>query len=144
MAILQGSWITNETSGYLFIWGEMWRTMASVESPGGKESSCHPFAMTQDEFTAFLGSHRISIDKFLESNRTTNSETRKGGIPNLAHRWQRQGVTLPTQPSSAEVREYPILSTQLPWVSTETPPLELKLWTVEGFRLNPSEAIQFL
>ncbi|NEP31687.1 hypothetical protein, partial [Moorena sp. SIO3B2] len=76
MATLHGSWISGETNGHLFIWGETWRTKAQI-STTANDMSCHPFAMTEEELTSFLDSHRLSIGQFLEVSEKARSGSRK-------------------------------------------------------------------
>ncbi|MBE9126717.1 MULTISPECIES: DEAD/DEAH box helicase [unclassified Coleofasciculus] len=134
MAILHGSWITGENSGHLFIWGEIWRTMSSVESPPGNGALLHPFAMTEADYIAFLNSQHLPIGRFLEVSENGNSGTN--------NRWQAQILTLPTQTLSPDTSAYPVLSVKMPVEETEQ--LKLKPWKIEGFYLEPLEAVQFL
>ncbi|HAJ61454.1 MAG TPA: helicase [Cyanobacteria bacterium UBA8543] len=144
MAILHGSWIPCERGGYLFVWGETWRTMASVESSSSTGISSHPFAMTQPEHTSFLRSHSLSIGQFLESSKDSGKGRRSGTSQSKSHRWQSQILALPTQTSSNNEPVYPLLSFKSLPAGTDTPPLELQLWKVEGFCLEPIEAVKFL
>jgi hypothetical protein len=100
MAILHGSWIPGESRGHLFVWGETWRTMTSVETASSDEASSHPFAMTQAEVTSFLRSHSLSIGKFLEASGGDSKGSRAGVSESKPHRWQTQVLALPTQASS--------------------------------------------
>jgi len=144
MAILHGSWIPGESRGHLFVWGETWRTMTSVETASSDEASSHPFAMTQAEVTSFLRSHSLSIGKFLEASGGDRKGSRAGVSESKPHRWQTQVLALPTQASSTSEPAYPVLSVKSMQGSTDAPPLVLQLWKVEGFCLEPLEAVKFL
>ncbi|HBB31763.1 MAG TPA: ATP-dependent helicase [Cyanobacteria bacterium UBA8803] len=144
MAILHGSWITHSCGGYLFIWGEMWRTMASVEPPPQNGASFHPFAMTQAELTTFLHAHSLMMGKFLQPSRETNPENGKDGVPTELQQWQTQELVLPTHKVSPDTAAYPVLSAKMLSADTETLPLEVQLWKVEGFCLDPLAGVKFL
>jgi SNF2 family DNA or RNA helicase len=144
MAILHGTWIPGESRGHLFVWGETWRTMTSVETASSDEASSHPFAMTQAEVTSFLRSHSLSIGKFLEASGGDSKGSRAGVSESKPHRWQTQVLALPTQASSNSEAVYPVLSVKSMQGGTDAPPLVLQLWKVEGFCLEPLEAVKFL
>src|SRR5919202_3384692 len=144
MAILHGSWIPRERGGHLFVWGETWRTRTSLESPSSNGVSSHPFAMTQAELTSFLRSHSLSIGQFLEASGGSRQGSRSPERENKQHKWQTQVLALPTQSSSTNESAYPVLSVKMPLGGTDAPPLELQLWQVDGFSLEPLEAVKFL
>jgi hypothetical protein len=144
MAILHGSWIPRESGGHLFVWGETWRTMASLEAASSNGVSSHPFAMTQAELTSFLRSHSLSIDKYLEASGGSGQGSRSSVTESTQHKLQSQVLALPTQTSSTSKGSYPVLSVKMPSEGIDAPPLELQLWKVEGFCLAPLEAVKFL
>ena len=144
MAILHGSWIPRESGGHLFVWGETWRTMASLEAASSNGVSSHPFAMTQAELTSFLRSHSLSIDKYLEASGGSGQGSRSSVTESTQHKLQSQVLALPTQTSSTSKESYPVLSVKMPSEGIDAPPLELQLWKVEGFCLAPLEAVKFL
>src|SRR5919202_1139664 len=143
MAILQGSWISSGNGGHLFVWGETWRTKASLGTSSSKGALSHPFAMTQAELTSFLRFHRLSIDQLVETSGSSRPGRHKEMQPSKPTKWQAQVITLPTQTSSKE-GAYPLLSTTSPLEGTDNPPLEWQLWEVEGFCLEPLEAVKLL
>ncbi|NET66598.1 MAG: DEAD/DEAH box helicase [Moorea sp. SIO1G6] len=151
MATLHGSWISGETNGHLFIWGETWRTKAQI-STTANDMSCHPFAMTEEELTSFLDSHRLSIGQFLEVSEKARSGSRKRAAQQHHVRWQSQIVLLPTEPSSKGEPAYPVLSTKVFLDSTkdssqdsaEATQWELQPWQVQGVSLEPMAAVRFL
>jgi len=144
MAILHGSWIPHERGGHLFIWGETWRTMTKVESPSASGASAHPFAMTQQELITLLRSHSLAIGQLLEASGSSRQGSRNGGRENQPHKWQAQVLVLPTQAESSSEAAYPLLSTRNDSDGTETSPVSLQLWEVEGFSLEPLEAVKLL
>jgi SNF2 family DNA or RNA helicase len=147
MAILHGSWIPQESGDYLFVWGETWRTMASVESPSSQGIPSHPFAMTQTELTSFLRFHKLSIGQVLEtagSSRQSSRSSVRENKENKPHKWQTQVMVLPTQTSSTNQSTYPVLSVKSTLEGTDALPIELQRWQVEGLCLEPLEAVKFL
>ncbi|AFZ16801.1 DEAD/DEAH box helicase [Allocoleopsis franciscana] len=143
MAILQGSWISGGNSGHLFIWGETWRTKASLGSSSANGALSHPFAMTQAELTSFLRFHRLSIDQFIETSGSSRPNRHQPVQQSQPNKWQAKVIALPTQTASPE-GAYPLLSTQSLLDNSDDPPLEWQLWTVEGFCLEPAEAVKLL
>ncbi|HEY9667150.1 MAG TPA: ATP-dependent helicase, partial [Coleofasciculaceae cyanobacterium] len=143
MAILHGSWIPQRNSGHLFIWGEIWRTTASLGSSSSKGVPDHPFAMIQTELTSFLRFHNLDLDSFIEESR----ESRQGRSNDVKQKqqqnWQANVVVLPTQTASNEV-VYPLLSTRSLLESTDDTSRELQPWNVQGWELTPLETINFL
>lgn len=144
MAILHGSWIPLASGGNLFIWGETWRTMTAVGASKSIGISSHPFAMTQAELTSFLRSHNLSLGNFLETSGSSGKAKRSSTQESKQHRWLSQIITLPTQASVNNESAYPLLSFKMPSSGTDSPPLELQPWQVEGFSLAPLEAVKFL
>jgi SNF2 family DNA or RNA helicase len=143
MAILQGSWISGGSSGHLFIWGETWRTKASLGSSSSNGALSHPFAMTQAELTSFLRFHRLSIDQFVETSGSSRPSRHQSVQQSQPNKWQAKVIALPTQTASQE-GAYPLLSTQRLLDNSDDPPLEWQLWRVEGFCLESAEAVKLL
>ncbi|MEQ9356518.1 DEAD/DEAH box helicase [Coleofasciculus chthonoplastes] len=135
MAILHGSWITGESDSYLFIWGEQWRPLASVDSAANSDIFPHPFAMTQTELSEFLRDRGLTLP---ESGTGKSDRDTESAIAS----WQSQVFVLPTHPAGAKTPAYPILSAQLP--TEDSSSLELHQWQVTGYRLTPSTALPFL
>jgi len=144
MATLHGSWIPLASGGNLFIWGETWRTMASVGVSKSIGISSHPFAMTQAELTSFLRSHNLSLGNFLETSGSSAKGKRSSTSESKQHRWLSQVITLPTQASVNNEPTYPLLSFKMPSSGTDSPVLELQPWQIKGFSLAPLEAVKFL
>lgn len=143
MAILQGSWISGGNSGHLFIWGETWRTKASLGSSSANGALSHPLAMTQAELTSFLRFHRLSIEQFVETSGSSRSGRHQPVQQSQLNKWQAKVIALPTQTASQD-GAYPLLSSQHLLDNSNDPPLEWQLWTVEGFCLESAEALKLL
>ena len=72
MASLHGSWILESIGGYLFIWGQTWRTISPAESSQESQTiSSHPFGMRQQELLSFLESQNLSLENFIPAEETT-------------------------------------------------------------------------
>ncbi|BAZ24438.1 SNF2-related helicase [Kalymmatonema gypsitolerans NIES-4073] len=155
MAILHGSWLTQNQGSCLFIWGETWRTLGTNSSKGASHIPPHPLAMTPLELVEWLGSRNISIARSLqkqdvETLQTTslrNRKTRK--TPSAAEvslPTHSQIIALPTHILENTYEEaasiFPAHSAAL-GLEEETPQY-LQPWLIEGFCLNPEEAIKFL
>lgn len=140
MAILHGTWITNEDEQYLFIWGEMWRSMGVVGHGGQNRVSPHPLAMTEMELTNFSRSHNLVIGNFSPHSSSGKSGNRKANLS--GHQWRKQIIALPAQKATKETAAYPLLSTKVSGAETDS--LTLELWEVTGICLTPLEAIKLL
>lgn len=136
MATLHGSWIPGD-DGYLFIWGETWRPLSSIELDEQAGVVSHPFAMTLLELKSFSGYHNLSLGKLLETSLSRKTESK----PN---NWQSQMIALPTQICQNGAAAYPLLSTKMPASDLSDFPLVLHWWNVEGLTLQPLAAVKFL
>ncbi len=143
MAILHGSWIPDGTTGYLFIWGETWRTKASLDAASTNGVSLHPFAMTQAELTSFLHFHGLTLHQFIESSEGARSNPQKNKESPGQPQWQANVLVLPTQTASKQAA-YPVLSTQSLLEERDTSPLELQRWEAQGIKLNPLATVKLL
>ncbi len=153
MAILHGSWLLQAESGYLFIWGETWRRVDPVESPDLADVPTHPLAMTPVELVEWLRSQNIQLGKSLQQSdkvAVPAGRTRKGG--NASHAGSGQShvthiIALPTCIPESNILQtagmYPIHSATLS-EEKERSYRELQPWRVEGFCLDPLEAMKFL
>lgn len=143
MAILHGSWIPGDITGSLFIWGETWRTKASLGSATTNGVSAHPFAMTQAELTSFLHFHHLPLHQFVEASGRSGQSHPKGVEAPGQPQWQAKVLTLPSQTTS-EQTAYPVLSTKSVLEEIDTSSLELQHWQAEGFELDPLAAVKLL
>ncbi|MEI2583323.1 DEAD/DEAH box helicase [Scytonema sp. PRP1] len=155
MAILHGSWLTQNQGSCLFIWGETWRTLGTNSSKGASHIPPHPLAMTPLELVEWLGSRNISIARSLQKqdveklsatslrNRKTPKTPSAAEVSLPTHS---QIIALPTHILENTYEEaasiFPAHSAAL-GLEEETPQY-LQPWLIEGFCLNPEEAIKFL
>jgi SNF2 family DNA or RNA helicase/intein/homing endonuclease len=147
MAILHGSWLLQNQGGCLFVWGEIWRSFDVNLSLDATEIPQHPFAIDALELVECLNSHHMTIAKFIQPQ-VALSKTGKNGkkVVNdtVNSRVYSQIVSLPTyiSESGEEIAIAPKHSATL-GEQTESPQY-LQPWLVEGFCLNPSQAMEFL
>jgi SNF2 family DNA or RNA helicase/intein/homing endonuclease len=156
MAILHGSWLLEYQGGCLFIWGETWRSsQVNYESNKLTEIPLHPLAMTSVELGEWLHSRNITISNSKEqvstqTRNTTSQRTRKTvtGTAETVPTYS-QIIALPThilagdEAGSASIS--PVHSGKLASEESEIEsPQYLQPWRVEGFCLNPREAMKFL
>ncbi|MBP5972881.1 DEAD/DEAH box helicase [Brasilonema sp. CT11] len=155
MAILHGTWLT-QNQGCLFVWGETWRTLGTNSSQSPlSDVSIHPLAMMPLELIEWLNSRNISIVKILHPKRVETSQTKSlksGKTPKAA---STADVSLPTHSQVVALPTYILENTQEETVEIfpahsatldlpKKTPQYLQPWLVEGFCLNPEEAIKFL
>jgi SNF2 family DNA or RNA helicase len=116
MAILHGSWLITHQTGYLFVWGETWRS-AQVNS---ELVAPNPLAMTPSELMEWM-----KIADFIHQPQVHS-----------------QTIALPTQIRNSDGAIAPIHSATL---GMDAPsPQYLEPWQVEGFALHPPAASKFL
>ncbi|WP_234710950.1 DEAD/DEAH box helicase [Nostoc punctiforme] len=151
MAILHSNWLLKSQKGCLFIWGETWRSpRVNFESNGSGDIPLNPLAMTSLELSEWLVSQKMAITNFIQQPQiaiATTGRTRKAATAteiNLPT--HSQIIALPTYipEESAEGTSaiFPVHSASLR-LETDSPQY-LQPWLVEGFCLNPSEAVKFL
>ncbi|MDM9584171.1 SNF2-related protein [Nostoc sp. GT001] len=159
MAILHCNWLLKNQNGCLFIWGETWRSpRVNLESSGSGDISVHPLAMTSVELSEWLRSQNMAITNFIQKPQVafasgvgkaiaTTGRTRKAAsAPEISLPTHSQIIALPTYiPESSDegtTAIFPVHSASL-GENTDSPQY-LQPWRVEGFCLNPSEAVKFL
>ncbi|MBN3906706.1 MAG: DEAD/DEAH box helicase [Nostoc sp. NMS1] len=158
MAILHGNWLLKNQKGCLFIWGETWRSpRVNFESNGSGDIAVHPLAMTSVELSEWLVSQKMAITNFIQQPQiampelgkaiATTGRTRKAAsATEISLPTHSQIIALPTYipEDSAEGTStiFPVHSASL-GLETDSPQY-LQPWRVEGFCLNPSEAVKFL
>ena len=148
MAIIHGSWLIQNQGGSLFVWGETWRSSLATFDHSLTDVPTYPLAMAADELVEWLQTHCLPIAKSLPLSARASVPSgrirKDGNVPytSLVHS---QIVTLPT--SMLDSREvgaetmYPVHSATL---GSEHSSYLLQPWRVEGLRLDPLEAMQFL
>ncbi|MEH2248216.1 DEAD/DEAH box helicase [Nostoc sp.] len=151
MAILHGNWLLKNQNGCLFIWGETWRSPRINFQPSGSgDIPVHPLAMTSIELSEWLVSQKMPITNFIQKSQVafaTTGRTRKSASTNdISLPTYSQIIALPTYipEDSAEGTSaiFPVHSASL-GLDTDSPQY-LQPWLVEGFCLNPNEAVKFL
>ncbi|MBE9003720.1 DEAD/DEAH box helicase [Fortiea sp. LEGE XX443] len=148
MAILHGSWLRENQNSCLFIWGETWRSQqVHWDLTISTDIPPHPLAMTAVELSEWLASRNISIATIPQQVQTQSLRSRKGAKPPEASLpTHSQIIALPTQiVEHSENKTFnllPVHSASQDLDSAASP--SLQPWRVEGFCLNPSEAIKFL
>lgn len=126
MTALHGSWIIE--SGYLFLWGETWRSRNAVK-PVQLENlpTAHPYGMTEAQLQSELSSHLGNLT-----------------VDDSQGQWQTQTVTLPSQTVRKRTKPQPLL----PLLGDQTIPNSktvcLSPWLVEGYALPPAATVEFL
>ncbi|MGB7893051.1 MAG: SNF2 helicase-associated domain-containing protein, partial [Microcoleus sp.] len=158
MAILHGSWLVENETSCLFIWGETWRKIGAIETRESGLNLPHPLAMTESEFKTFLNSLQQSgkLDWQLpetaenpseKSKKTRRSpKTTKEGIsaPNSSIKREIRAIALPTQISESNANLMPQHSAAALEEPAKTDEIYFYPWQVEGFCLNPQAAFVFL
>ncbi|MBG1264974.1 hypothetical protein [Nostoc sp. WHI] len=154
MAILHGNWLLKNSNGCLFIWGETWRSLrVNLESSESGDIPLHPLAMTSVELSEWLRSQNMAITNFIQQPQVARAS--KGGATPTRKAASATEISLPThsqiialptyisensKEGTAEI--FPVYSASLE-LDIDSPQY-LQPWRVEGFCLNPSEAVKFL
>ncbi|MEH2200075.1 SNF2-related protein [Nostoc sp.] len=147
MAILHGSWLLKSQKGCLFIWGETWRSpRVNFEPNGSEDIPVNSLAMTSVELSEWLVSQKMAITNFIQKPQVaiaTTGRSRKAASANeIALPTHSQIIALPTYIPEDTSAIFPVHSASL-GLDTDSPQY-LQPWRVEGFCLNPSEAVKFL
>ncbi|MEG4581669.1 DEAD/DEAH box helicase [Microcoleus sp. MON1_C5] len=157
MAILHGSWLLDNEKSCLFIWGETWRKLGTIDTTAGINIQ-HPLAMTEAEFKAFLNSLQQSgkldwqLPETAENQPEKSKKTRRSPkTPNAEITAQNssiqreiRAIALPTQISESNANLMPQHSAAALEEPAKTEEIYLYPWQVEGFCLNPQAAFVFL
>ncbi|MHC5676936.1 DEAD/DEAH box helicase [Nostoc sp.] len=151
MAILHGNWLLKNQNGCLFIWGETWRSpRVNFDPSGSGDILLHPLAMTSVELSEWLRSQNMAITNFIQQPQValaTTGRTRKAAsATEISLPTHSQIIALPTYipegSGEGTAAIFPVHSASL-GLDTDAPQY-LQPWRVEGFCLNPSEAVKFL
>jgi SNF2 family DNA or RNA helicase len=158
MAILHGSWLRQKSGECLFIWGETWR-YAKREASGSslpddefkftiKDIPLYPYGMSAEELREYLQQSNITLAQSAKSQNVnpTTSKKRKAAAGELPLPVKTQVIALPTYISERKKEKtlsiIPLLSAVVEEEEKHT--AYLQPWKVEGFKMNPQEAIKFL
>ena len=151
MAILHCNWLLKNQNGCLFIWGETWRSpRVNFESSGSGEIPLNPLAMTSLELSEWLVSQNMAITNFIQqpqvANATTGRTRKAASVTQSSLPTHSQIIALPTYilegSGEGTAAIFPVHSASL-GLDIDSPQY-LQPWRVEGFCLNPSEAVKFL
>ncbi|MEG4417446.1 DEAD/DEAH box helicase [Microcoleus sp. LAD1_D5] len=158
MAILHGTWLLDVEKSGLFIWGETWRKIGTIDIIESINVR-HPLAMTEAELKRFLTSLQQSgkldwqlpetaatpPEKRLKTRRSTKTQN-AAEVPAQNSSLQRQvrAIALPTQISESNATLMPQHSAAALDESVPTEEIYLYPWQVEGYFLNPQAAFVFL
>ena len=151
MAILHGNWLLKNKNECLFIWGETWRSpRVNFESSGFGDIPLNPLAMTSVELSEWLRSQNMAITNFIQqpqvANATTGRTRKAASVTKSSLTTHSQIIALPTYipegSSEGTAAIFPVHSASL-GLDTDSPQY-LHPWRVEGFCLNPNEAVKFL
>ena len=127
MSIIHGSWIVNSGRDYFFIWGQAWRSLVNEGFSLNKSGDfIHPFNLSRPELLDLFQSHELNVTSILDESK-----------------WQTQLVGMPTIIEGTEdsKKVQPVFAGNI--VEGEAK-LDLYLWEVKGFRLDPNEASDLL
>jgi len=151
MAILHCNWLLKNQNGCLFIWGETWRSpRVNFESSGSGEIPLNPLAMTSVELSEWLHSQNMAITNFIQqpqvANATTGRTRKAASVTQSSLPTHSQIIALPTYilEGSGEGTAAIFLVHSASLGLDIDSPQYLQPWRVEGFCLNPSEAVKFL
>ncbi|HYW21426.1 MAG TPA: DEAD/DEAH box helicase [Nodularia sp. (in: cyanobacteria)] len=151
MAILHGNWLLKDNNSCLFIWGEMWRSSrVDLDSSASQDIPLHPLGMSPIELSEWLSSHNIKIASLIQQNQVAvaaSGRTRKNtSAIKVSLPTHSQIIDLPTHIPENNQQEIEFISPlhSAALGSEINSPQYLQPWRVEGFCLNPTEAIKFL
>ncbi|MBD2430651.1 MULTISPECIES: DEAD/DEAH box helicase [Fischerella] len=154
MAILHGSWLLQNQGNCLFIWGETWRSLGTNIEPNTlTEIPPLPYAIAPAELSEWLSSRNITIPNsalHLETQSIASRQTERRQRTTTATKTlptsSQITIALPTDFAAGETEAttsiHPVHSAALSLEKPSSP--YLQPWRVEGFCLNPTEAVKFL
>ncbi len=140
MAILHGSWLQSDRGNSFVLWGETWRRLEAHQPFQPENAAAYPFAMEASETVEFVRSlqqggrlNGADLDRLFPSP-AKGKRTRRKSSDRLVTRT----LALPTR-IEADGELVPHYSASEPDDS-----LVLYPWTIEGLRLDPAAALEFL
>ncbi|WP_088242616.1 SNF2-related protein [Calothrix rhizosoleniae] len=149
MAILHGSWLSNDRGGCLFIWAETWRTLEpdtiNCELTNIPQ---YPLVMTPESLKAWLESqHPILANCIFPQQKVAKPQTKKSkDRQNNSTPTHLQIIALPTsinkQKQGENLSILPLYSSAVN--GNKASQTYLQPWQVEGFVLQPLSAFRFL
>ncbi len=149
MAILHGSWLSNNGNGCLFIWAQTWRSLKP------NSISCeltnippYPLIMEPESLRQWLDSHHpILANCIFPQEKVAKSQTKKSGLSNgNSTPTHLQVIALPSlidkEKKGGNLSIIPLYGSA---VDGNQESLQyLQPWQVEGFVLQPLSAFRFL
>ncbi|RUR86770.1 helicase [Chlorogloeopsis fritschii PCC 6912] len=151
MAILHGSWLLQNRGSSLFVWGETWRSLETKIDLGTlTQVPSHPYAMTAAELSEWLHSRHLKLSKSSQVETRNFASLQKGrqkaASPANVMPTRSQILALPTYFSESDQQSTAFISPVHSAIfGSEKPfPQYLQPWQVEGFCLEPQDAIAFL
>lgn len=151
MAILHCNWIEAERQSYLFIWGEVWRSLtAPTEINSATDILVHPLAMTANDLLEWWRSSNIFIPKSLCISEQNNRQaSKKNETSPVSRSTLNRVIALPSREDrqQKQIFIHPLYSASISEEDNDTEtekPHFLYPWQVEGICLKSSEAIAFL
>ncbi|MCP6759325.1 MAG: DEAD/DEAH box helicase [Fischerella sp. CENA71] len=155
MAILHGSWLIQNQGNCLFIWGETWRSLGTDIDPKTlTEVPLLPYGIAPSELSEWLSSRNIKIpnstSQLIETqaiaSRQTGRRLAKTTTTQTLPTSSQTIIAFPTDFVESKTEGitaiYPVHSAILD--SKKSSNQYLQPWRVEGFCLNPTEAVKFL
>lgn len=152
MAILHGSWVIKNQTGYLFIWGENWRSLTNNHTSIADVLE-NPLAMKPKELLEwFRPSNLQSAKSLILSERVSvpAGRNRTSGNSATSRPTKSKIIALPSDIPESGIgmaSMYPVHSATLALETAASDAKKsyfLQPWLVEGFCLEPLEAILFL
>ena len=160
MTILHGSWILQNQERYFFVWGEVWRFLNAISiETTSDDVALMPLGMEPEELIDFLGAHQFKIANLIPSSVTSSGvssgKKRKStgnSNVNLTDVNLKSGTQILALPTTIEKSQDSGLISVCPVHSVRVSEADdtddkfqyLQPWRVEGIRLNPAEAMEFL
>ncbi|MDJ0737721.1 MAG: SNF2-related protein [Nostocaceae cyanobacterium] len=155
MAILHGSWLVQNRNGCLFVWGETWRTLTDkFDGSELTEVPFHPLAMTPQELIQWLGTANIQpfnvLEPQLKGTKTRSKVSSKAvRTANINLPTDSQIFALPSyivEPKRGKKAGKVLISpAHSAAFDLDNPsPQYLQPWQIEGFCLQPGDAIKLL
>lgn len=173
MAILHGNWLTpaqvspvaspfrgldDSSSGYFFLWGEVWRRIDPLNPGTDSPTLPHPFVMSARELLDSLNTlhqaQRLTwaiAELPLAASAQSQHSNKKASSSNFeppSSRWQTVYLSLPTyRLQHPDIGDGWIPQHSAAVVTNDEQPstdLEFVTWQVSGLALTPLEALHFL
>ncbi|MDJ0616705.1 MAG: SNF2-related protein [Calothrix sp. MO_192.B10] len=152
MAILHGSWLSNNRDGYLFIWAQTWRTLEpNLINCELTNVPQYPLAIAPESLRKWLNSqHPALANCIFPQQPVATSKTKQSKAQKEPSDGKRnsQIIALPTSIQKDKKGEnlsiLPLYSSVLEEEEDKESLQYLQPWQVDGFILPPLSAIRFL